>query len=564
MKVTVFTGGVGGAKLVLGLSKVVDATDLTVVVNVGDDDDRHGLIISPDPDIVNYTLAGVVDAEKGWGVEADTFEAVTWLEKLGEDASFALGDKDLAMHILRTDLIRQGKRPTEAAAILTARLGVEINLVLPTDDQVRTRFRREDGWASVAEHYLRDWCKPDVLEVAYEGASEARPTPEVLEAIASADVIIFAPSNPVASLGPILAIPGIREAIQQAAVPVVAISPLVGGSSLKGATDRMMRSLGVASTALGVAEWFGDLLDVLVIDTVDADLESAIAEQGIRVVVADTIMEETSDKAWLAQVAIAAATGEPLPERQETPITAKEISKVGVVVPFLMTSDIGSSLCESLSAEDAIGLRNTLFQASMDVVRQLLTEADLLVVTDDPSVADSVEQKEDHVLRLETGVALEEGIRQGTDWIAEKGYARQLLLPPNLWMVSVTELDALLALRLRAPAVVGVPCDEDNEVHAVVTTPPNAIPLQLGTGSFAGIAQAAEQEGVVSEVVRLPGLGTVISTAEDLLGWAKNHPDSPVGRWVVEVGLKKKLASSKSERSWLFGFGRSSTPKSVT
>jgi LPPG:FO 2-phospho-L-lactate transferase len=308
-RVVALAGGVGGAKLAEGLQAVV-GDRLTVIVNTADDTERHGLLICADHDTVMYTLAGLENPEFGWGVAGDTWTVMGALERYGEEGWFRLGDQDLATHIVRTDRLRRGDRLTDVCRQLQARLGVVATILPMTDDPVRTQVLTDGGWLDFQDYFVRLRQEPEVREVRFAGIDDARPTLEVRPAIEAAEVIVIAPSNPIVSVGPILAVPGLGEILARArarGVPVVAVSGIVGGKALKGPADRMLASLGHESTALGVARLYRDLADTFVLDTVDAALAPAIEELGIRVVVMDTIMTDDASRTRLATAVLAAS-----------------------------------------------------------------------------------------------------------------------------------------------------------------------------------------------------------------------------------------------------------------
>ena len=314
MRVVCLAGGVGGAKLAEGLQQIVAPGDLTVVINTGDDLERHGLTVCPDHDTVLYTLAGIADASQGWGIADETFDVAAQLARLGEETWFRLGDRDIATHLFRTERLRSGARPTEIALELAGRLGVRTRILPMTDDAVRTRVRTDAGWLDFQDYFVRLRQEPEVREVRFEGVDQATVTPEVREAFRTADVIVVAPSNPIVSIGPILAVPGLLGEIASArkrGVPAVGVSGIVGGKALRGPADRMLATLGDESSALGVARRYTavGLLDMFVIDRADASLAGAIRGLGLDVVVADTIMSDATSRACLARVMVAAATG---------------------------------------------------------------------------------------------------------------------------------------------------------------------------------------------------------------------------------------------------------------
>ena len=301
-RVVELAGGVGGAKLADGLQAVV-ARDLTVVVNTGDDLERHGLAIWPDHDTVAYTLAGLDDEERGWGLAGETWTVIDTLEARGEDAWFRLGDRDIATHLVRTERLRSGERPTEVARALNASLGVAATVLPMTDDVVRTEVGTPDGWLEFQEYFVHRGQQPEVLEVRFRGIEAACITPEGKAAIEAAEIIVIAPSNPIVSTGPILALPGVREALGAAAArgtPIVAVSGIVGGRALRGPADRMLATLGHEPTALGVARIYQGVAGRFVLDQVDEGLASDVEALGMRTLVTDTVMTDDAARARLA------------------------------------------------------------------------------------------------------------------------------------------------------------------------------------------------------------------------------------------------------------------------
>jgi LPPG:FO 2-phospho-L-lactate transferase len=287
------SGGVGGAKLAEGLAAHL-GEQLTVVVNTGDDVEVTGLAVWPDHDTVMYTLAGLDDEERGWGLRDETWGVMDGLAALtGEDPWFRLGDRDLATHLWRTDRLRAGMRPTVVAQGLRERLRIAPTLLPMSDEPVRTHVRTDEGWLEFQEYFVHRHQAPEVHEVRFDGIEAARPTAEVLAALAAAAAVLIAPSNPIVSIGPILALPRLREALAAArerGAPVVAVSGIVGGAALKGPADRMLVSLGHESSALGVARLLADVATDLVIDRVDSGLAEAVRSTGLTVHVLDTIM----------------------------------------------------------------------------------------------------------------------------------------------------------------------------------------------------------------------------------------------------------------------------------
>jgi LPPG:FO 2-phospho-L-lactate transferase len=303
-------GGVGGAKLAHGLAAVLAPGELTVIVNTADDDEFHGLLVCPDHDTVLYTLAGLADRERGWGLAGETWAAAGMLERLGEPTWFRLGDGDLALHVHRTRRLRAGERLTAINRGIQRALGISAPILPMADEPVRTRVLTRDGWLAFQEYFVRLHQAPDVLEVAFAGIEAARPTPEVAGALETAEAIVLCPSNPFVSIGPILAVPGMRSLLDAArgrGVRVAAVSPLVGGRALRGPADRMAASLGGEASATGIARLYAGLLDALLVDDLDAAEAPAIARLGIEPVVGPTVMVDDASRASLAAAAVAAA-----------------------------------------------------------------------------------------------------------------------------------------------------------------------------------------------------------------------------------------------------------------
>jgi LPPG:FO 2-phospho-L-lactate transferase len=308
--IVVLSGGVGAARFLEGLVQVVPPEEVVAIVNTGDDIVLHGLTISPDVDIVTYTLAGIIEESQGWGVRGDTTHTMDMLRTLGAEDWFKLGDRDLATHIRRTELLRAGQTPTQIADTFRRALGVGVQVLPMSDDPVAT-YIETPGGAMHFQHYLvRRHAKDEVLGVRFEGASAARPAPGVLEAIAEARAVLIAPSNPVVSVGTILAVPGVREALEQTVAPVVAVSPIVGGAPIKGPATPSAETSSPMARMSGVAHAYRGLADALVIDAVDAHLADDIRALGMRVTITDTIMRGPAEKKALAAEALAAASTE--------------------------------------------------------------------------------------------------------------------------------------------------------------------------------------------------------------------------------------------------------------
>lgn len=306
---TVFAGGVGASRFLQGLVQVVDLGAVTVISNTGDDVEMFGLHVSPDTDIVIYALAGAVNPETGWGLAGDTFAVVDQLQRFGYPRWFNLGDRDLAMAIHRTRLLREGWPMHRVVADLVQAWGLACTILPMSDDPVRTRIIGPDGEIAFQDYMVRLRTEVKVTRVDFAGAEAASPAPGVLDAISQAEVVVFAPSNPFVSIGPILAVPGIREALQATRAPRVAISPIIAGQVVKGPAGRMLASLGHEVSALGVARIYAGLVDVMIIDEADRALAPAIEALGLRCAVTQTLMSDGASKAALARAVIEAAGG---------------------------------------------------------------------------------------------------------------------------------------------------------------------------------------------------------------------------------------------------------------
>jgi len=301
MKITALAGGVGASKLLLGLYEVMDPSLLTIIVNTGDDIVLHGLKISPDFDIVTYTLAGIVDTSKGWGLRGETFHALKRLAAYGRPNWFNLGDRDLATHIHRTAMLSEGKTLSQAADSIRIALGVKSRIVPMSDNSVPTIIDSNEGPLHFQEYLVKRRAEPVVRGIRFENVESACPAPGVLEAIRDADRILICPSNPLISIGPILAVSRIREQLRALKEKVFAVCPIVGGKSLKGPSDKMLAQLGHDSTALGVAKLYADFTGTFIIDPADKSQSAAISALGMHVAVLPTVMKTLAQKRKLAR-----------------------------------------------------------------------------------------------------------------------------------------------------------------------------------------------------------------------------------------------------------------------
>ena len=299
--IVVFSGGTGGAKLVQGLSHITPHENLVVIVNTADDIEWWGLHVSPDIDSILYALADSLNTQRGWGLEHDTFRCLEGMARLGQPAWFSLGDLDLATHLTRTNLLQQGKSLTAVTSELAKRMGVRTRVLPMSDDRVVTMINTPHGTLNFQEFFVRERYQVEVRAVHFNGAERARPAPGVIDCIRSADAIIFAPSNPVTSIGPILAVPGIRQALRHTSAPITAVSPIIGGEAFSGPAGMLMKRKGWPSTIAGVAQAYEDFLDVLIVDLEDHADADHLREGGLHVLCANTVMKSMQDKQELAR-----------------------------------------------------------------------------------------------------------------------------------------------------------------------------------------------------------------------------------------------------------------------
>ena len=301
--ITALAGGTGAARFLTGLSQVIGEDDLSIIVNTGDDIELFGLHISPDVDIVMYTLAGIVDEEKGWGVRNDTFNCIEELSKM-EEVWFHLGDKDLATHIFRTSLLKNGFTLSQVTKNISGFLGLRANIIPMTDDKFETRVITDIGSIHFEEYLVKRGSRDRVIGVEYAGSENAKPAAGVLESILCSDLVIICPSNPIVSIGTILSVKGVRDALKRTEARKVAISPIVSGKPIKGPADRLMMGLGLEVSAFSVAKLYSDFLDTFILDKVDAEEKDQIENLGIETVVTNTIMKSLKDKIELAKTVL--------------------------------------------------------------------------------------------------------------------------------------------------------------------------------------------------------------------------------------------------------------------
>lgn len=302
--ITVLSGGVGAARFLRGLIDVVDGSQITAVVNVGDDLVLNGLHVSPDLDTVTYTLADEIDPDRGWGLAGESWQAMGTLARYGGPDWFSLGDRDLGTHLFRTHRLHEGATLTQVTAEVVSAWNLSLRMLPVTDDPLRTMVTTSDGEIDFQTYFVGHQHSIPISHVRFDGAEDARPGPDVLEAISTAERLVIAPSNPLVSIDPLLAVPGVRAAVERARASCVAISPIIGGAALKGPADRMLRELGHESSVVGVARLYAPLAATLVIDSVDADQADAVRAEGIEAVVTDTVMADPLVRKALARTVV--------------------------------------------------------------------------------------------------------------------------------------------------------------------------------------------------------------------------------------------------------------------
>jgi LPPG:FO 2-phospho-L-lactate transferase len=309
--ITVLTGGTGGAKFVDGLRQIVAPEELTVIVNTGDDLLWWGLYVSPDLDSITYMLAGKLSQERGWGVKGDTFYCLQAMGQLGQPIWFHTGDRDVATHIFRSKLLSDGKTLSEVTAEIAGRLGIKARILPMSNSRVETRVGTPVGELSFQEYFVERWYQDPVESIRYAGASDAEPAPGVIDAIRGSEAVILAPSNPVSSIAPIMAVPGIREALRESRARIAAVSPIIVGAAVSGPAGILMQAQGFPVSIAGVAEFYHDFLDLLVVDSKDRRMAEELRKSGMKVHCTQTLMHTQEDRIALAKAVLQLALRPP-------------------------------------------------------------------------------------------------------------------------------------------------------------------------------------------------------------------------------------------------------------
>lgn len=302
--ITALAGGVGAARFLTGLVKLVDEKSLSIVVNTGDDIELFGLHVSPDIDIVAYTLAGIVDEEKGWGIKGDTFHFLEALKRFNQEVWFALGNRDLATHIFRTNLLKRGFRLSEVTVEVARALGLNAAILPMTDDKFETRIVTASGSIHFQEYLVKRGARDEVFGVEFVGADNAKPAVGVVEAVMDAELVVICPSNPIVSIGTILAVKGVRDALRQTEARKVAVSPIIAGAPVKGPAGKLLKGLGLEVSAYSVAKLYADFLGTFILDAADLAEKARIEKLGMRVEVANTVMRTLEDRVQLAKTVL--------------------------------------------------------------------------------------------------------------------------------------------------------------------------------------------------------------------------------------------------------------------
>jgi LPPG:FO 2-phospho-L-lactate transferase len=540
--IVVLTGGTGGAKFVDGLRQAIPPRDLTLIVNTGDDLEWWGLAVAPDLDSITYVLAGLLSRERGWGVQDDTFLCLQMMARLGRPAWFQIGDRDLATHLLRSQLLKAGKTLTEATAEIAARFGVGARILPMSDAPVQTRVETPAGELSFEEYFVERHFQDPVRAVRFAGAVDALPAPGVVDAILSATAVILAPSNPVTSIGPILAVPGIRQALRDTRARVAAVSPIVGGAAVSGPAGALMATLGVPVSIAGIAQLYQDFLDILVVDPSDRPAAEALEGSSLRVHSTNTIMRSASDKVELARSVLSLFSSEHPPSKPGGALAGRSQPAAQDVGQAFDQARLGRS--ESKRRAPGTGLpmilipvknlahaKQRLAALLEPAARTALAQAMLLdvletlddwpnrpaigIVTSDPFALGlarrfALEVIPDYENRSET-----DAIEMATELCRGRGVGSTLVIPADIPLLTVLEMEAILDAAPPQGSVL-VPAADGRGTNAAYRSPAALFPLRFGNDSFKPHLAAARATEKPCVLLSLPGIALDVDNPAEL------------------------------------------------
>jgi LPPG:FO 2-phospho-L-lactate transferase len=540
--IVVLTGGTGGAKFVDGLRQAVPPRDLTLIVNTGDDLEWWGLAVSPDLDSITYVLAGLLSRERGWGVQDDTFLCLQMMARLGRPAWFQIGDRDLATHLLRSQLLQAGKTLTEATAEIAARLGIAARILPMSDAPVRTRVETPAGELSFEEYFVQRHFEDPVRSVRFAGASDALPAPGVLEAILSATGVILAPSNPVTSIGPILAVPGIRQALRETPAPVAAVSPIVGGRAVSGPAGALMATLGLPVSIAGIAQTYQDFLDVLIVDASDRPAAETLEGSSLRVHSTNTLMKSASDKAGLARAVLSLFAA----EHQRSKPTGRLVrrsqhraegvgqesnqAKLGrdegqgpsqgtglpmILIPVKNLAHAKQRLAARLEPAWRTELAQAMLLDVLETLNAWLNHPPIGIVTSDPFALGLAERFAFEVIPDRANRSETDAIEMATELCRLRGVRSTLVIPGDIPLVTVHELEAILDAAPPQGSVL-VPAADGRGTNAAYRSPADLFPLRFGNDSFKPHLAAARATEKACVVLSLPGIALDVDNPAEL------------------------------------------------
>ncbi len=540
--IVVLTGGTGGAKFVDGLHQALPPRDLTLIVNTGDDLEWWGLAVSPDLDSITYVLAGLLSRERGWGVQDDTFLCLQMMARLGRPAWFQIGDRDLATHLLRSQLLQAGKTLTEATAEIAARFGIAARILPMSDAPVRTRVETPAGELSFEQYFVERHFQDPVRSVRFAGAADALPAPGVVDAILSATAVILAPSNPVTSIGPILAVPGIRQALRETGARVAAVSPIVGGAAVSGPAGALMATLGVPVSIAGIAQLYEDFLDVLVVDPSDRPAAEALESSSLRVHSTNTIMRSASDKVDLARSVLSLFSAEHSPSKPGVELAGRSqpaAERVGqaldqakpgrreskrrapgtglpmILIPVKNLAHAKQRLAPLLEPAARTALAQAMLLDVLETLDAWPNRPAIAIVTSDPfalGVAQrfALEVIPDYANRSET-----DAIEMATELCRARGVSSTLVIPADIPLVTVLEMEAILDAAPPEGSVL-VPAADGRGTNAVYRSPAALFPLRFGNDSFKPHLAAARATEKPCVLLSLPGIALDVDNPAEL------------------------------------------------